>query len=77
VPALPRRPAAPPSPGAAGARASARRLILTALGLASAALFHGTGHAAALAGVVSLASWTAALVGAWLDGEAEPKALLG
>ena len=64
------------------------KLITIALGLANAALFHRTGYVAALAaevrmplsarlaGAVSLACWTAAVVFACLDVEAMPKVLL-
>ena len=63
------------------------KLILTALGLANAGLFHRAGYGAALAapamprharlaGPLSLILWTAVIVCACLNVEAEPKVLL-
>ena len=63
------------------------KLILIALGLANAGVFHRAGYGSALtadvmprharlAGAVSLALWTAVLVCACLNVEAEPKVLL-
>jgi hypothetical protein len=63
------------------------KLILIALGVANAGLFHGGGYRAALAaevmprharlaGAVSLALWTAVIVCACLNTEAAPKVLL-
>jgi hypothetical protein len=64
------------------------KLILTALGLANAALFHRSGYLAALAaetkmprqariaGAVSLAIWTGVVICACLNVEAPPKVLL-
>ena len=64
------------------------KLILIALGLANAALYHRTGYVKALAdesrlpldtriaGAVSLAIWTAAVICASLNVEAAPKVLL-
>ena len=64
------------------------KLVLIALGLANAALYHRTGYVKALAteqrmpidsriaGAVSLAIWTAAVVCASLNVEAAPKVLL-
>jgi hypothetical protein len=66
----------------------APKLIAIALGLANAALFHRTGYVAALAagtamprsariaGALSLACWSAAIVFACFDSEAAPKVLL-
>jgi hypothetical protein len=66
----------------------APKLIAVALGLVNAALFHRTSYVAALAaeatlpvsarvaGALSLAFWTAALVYASLDAEGPPKVLL-
>jgi hypothetical protein len=63
------------------------KLILIGLGLANAGLFHRTGYGPALAatalprharlaGALSLAIWTAVIVCACLNVEAEPKVLL-
>jgi len=63
------------------------KLVLIALGLANAGLFHRAGYGTALAavamprrarlaGAVSLAIWTAVIVCACLNVEAEPKVLL-
>ena len=63
------------------------KLILIGLGLANAGLFHRAGYGTALhasamprharlAGAVSLALWTAVIVCACLNVEAEPKVLL-
>lgn len=63
------------------------KLILIALGLANAGLFHRTGYGPALAavamprharlaGALSLAVWTAVIICACLNVEAEPKVLL-
>ena len=63
------------------------KLVLIALGMTNAGLFHGRGYQAALAaetmprqariaGAVSLALWTAVIVCGCLNGEAAPKLLL-
>jgi hypothetical protein len=64
------------------------KLLLIALGLANAGLYHRTGYVAALAaeirmpvsaraaGIVSLAIWTGVIVCACLDTEAAPRVLL-
>jgi hypothetical protein len=66
----------------------APKLVAIALGLANAALFHRTSYVAALAaeadlpssarvaGALSLACWTGAVVFACLDAEGPPKVLL-